>query len=181
MNMRLKTLGILLLGAVIALGSPYIVRFAWAAVSQNLVVTVQTPKNGTVNFVQGTDSAGTYKTLYTGGANGSKVKALWCSSNDGSASHLLTVQIAKSTTDHCATLGQCLPAVAATVATNAGFANAAGAVNMMSAGVWPGLPIDSDGNPFFYLSGNTQTVEVTFATALTATTQVACTTIAEDF
>ncbi|MBV8453691.1 MAG: hypothetical protein JOZ29_15680, partial [Deltaproteobacteria bacterium] len=36
---------------------------AWAAVTANSVVTAQTPNNSKQNFVQGTDSAGTYKTL----------------------------------------------------------------------------------------------------------------------
>ena len=44
---------------------------AFAAVTANSVVTAQTPNRGVVQFLQGTDSAGTYKTLYTAGTNGS--------------------------------------------------------------------------------------------------------------
>lgn len=37
------------------------------------------------------------------------------------------------------------------VPANSGNTAAALPINMMSAANWPGLPIDSDGNPFFYL------------------------------
>ena len=47
-----------------------------AATTPNSVVTAQTPKLAVVQFLQGTDTAGTYKTLYTGGANGSKISGM---------------------------------------------------------------------------------------------------------
>lgn len=144
-------------------------------------VFVQTPKLGSCTFVQGTDSAGTYKTCYTGGANGTKITGIWISSNDGSASHLVTVQVSTSTSAHCSPQSNCLGGAAVTVPVNSGFAAGAGAVNVMSAANWPGLPIDSDGNPYIYLTGSTMTIEVTFATALTASTQLAVSITAGDF
>ena len=51
-----------ILPVILALG---IVVVADAAVTPNSDVTPQTPNNGKVQFLQGTDSAGTYKTLYT--------------------------------------------------------------------------------------------------------------------
>src|ERR1700727_2044141 len=57
-------------------------QFAHAATTPNSVVTAQTPNRGVVQFLQGTDSAGTYKTLYTAGANGSKCNAMWSTNND---------------------------------------------------------------------------------------------------
>src|SRR5271165_5399153 len=62
-----------------------------AAVSSTPVF-VQTPNRGIVQFLQGTDSAGTYKTLYTGGSNGSKCTGMYITSNDA-ASHLVTIQL----------------------------------------------------------------------------------------
>ena len=53
-----------ILPVILALG---IVAVANAAVTPNSYVTPQTPNNGKVQFLQGTDSAGTDKTLYTGG------------------------------------------------------------------------------------------------------------------
>lgn len=153
----------------------------YAAVTPNSYVTAQTPKNGTVTFVQGTDGAGTYKTLYTGGTNGTKIVAIWVTSNDGSASHLVTIQLSTSTSAHCSPQSNCVGGAAVTVPVNSGFANGAGAVNFMSATNWPGLPIDSNGQPYLNLSGNTQTLEATFATALTASTQVAITVVTADY
>ena len=66
---------------------------AQAAVTANNIVTAQTPKLAVVQFLQGTDVAGTYKTLYTAGANGSKIVGISMNNNDASATHLLTVQV----------------------------------------------------------------------------------------
>lgn len=153
----------------------------FAAVSQNLVVSTQTPKLSTCTFVQGTDTALTYKTCLTGGTNGTKIRGIIATSNDGSASHVVTVQLSTSTSAHCSPQSNCLGGAAVTVPINAGFASGTPAVNLMSSANWPGLPSDNSGNPFIYLSGNTQTIEVTFATALTASTQVSVSIIAEDF
>lgn len=177
----LRNLALFAAGAALAFAAPYAVTRAWAAVSQNLFVTVQTPKNGTVTFVQGTDTAGTYKTLYTGGANGSKIKAIWVTSNDASAAHLVTVQLSTSTSAHCSPQSNCVGGVAVTIPVNAGFANAVPGVNFMAPANWTGPPVDSDGNPFLYLSGSSQTLEVTFATTLTSSDQIGVTVIAEDF
>jgi len=171
----------LLLVAALAFLAPELGGAAWAAVTQNSWVTVQTPKNGTQTFVQGTDAAGTYKTLYTGGTNGTKVKAIWVTSNDASAQHLVTVQVSTSTSAHCSPQSNCVGGVAVTIPANSGFGSNVPAVNMMSVTNWPGLPVDSDGNPFIYLAGSSQTLEATFATALTASDQIAITVIAEDF
>lgn len=145
---------------------------ALAAVTQNAWVTVQTPKLALVQFLQGTDTAGTYKTLYTGGTNGTKVKGLWETNNDGSATHLVTCQLVRSSVLY--------GGVAVTTASNDGFANAVPAKNFMSAGNWPGLPLDSDGNPFFYLQSG-DLLQCTFATALTASTLINMGAVVEDF
>ena len=52
--------------------------------------------------------------------------------------------------------------------TSAGFVSGAPDQNLMSASVWPGLPVDEYGNPYIQLiSGDT--IQATFATALTST------------
>lgn len=168
-----------LLIALAAIGTIAAIGPATAAVSNNPVY-VQTPNRSSTTFVQGTDAAGTYKTIYTGGANGSKIKGVFVTSNDGSASHLVTVQISTSSSAHCSPQSNCLGGAAVTVASNSGFANATAAVNFMSATVWPGLPLDSDGNTYFYLKSG-DTLEATYATALTSSTQLAVTVIGEDF
>lgn len=142
------------------------------AVTPNSVVTAQTPNRGIVQFLQGTDIAGTYKTIYTAGSNGSKCFALWETNNDASATHLVTVQIVNSAVKY--------GGVALTSASSDGFANAVPAKNLMSQANWPGLPLDSDGNPYFLLvSGDT--VQATFATALTSTDFLNLTAVCVDF
>lgn len=131
-----------------------------AATTPNSVITPQTPNRGIVQFLQGTDSAGTYKTLYTGGANGSKCVGMWSTNNDASATHLITVQIVNAAVKY--------GGMAVTSVVNAGFANAAPAQALMTATVWPGLPIDNNGNPFVILASG-DTIQATFATALTST------------
>jgi hypothetical protein len=145
---------------------------AFAAVTANSVVTPQTPNRGIAQFLQGTDTAGTYKTLYTGATNGSKCSALWETNNDGSATHLVTVEIVNSAVKY--------GGVAVTSAVNDGYANAVPAKNLMSATAWPGLPLDSDGNPFFFLASG-DTLQATFATALTASTKISLVTVCADF
>ncbi len=132
---------------------------AMAAVTANSVVTAQTPTRGIVQFLQGTDVAGTYKTLYTAGANGSRCNAIWMTNNDAAATHLVTVQIVNATVKYG---GASLTSVS-----SAGFASGAPPQSLIASGVWTGLPLDSDGNPYIQLvSGDT--LQATFATALTA-------------
>lgn len=145
---------------------------ALATVTANSIVTPQTPNRGIVQFLQGTDAAGTYKTIYTGGTNGSKCVGLWANTNDGSAGHLVTVQIKVSSVLYGGT--------AVTVPSNSGFANGTPAINMMSQANWPGLPVDSDGNPFFYLA-NGDLLQATFATNLTASDVLNLTAVCADF
>lgn len=166
-------------GRLVLLGFAF--SYLTAATTPNTFVAPITPKTKCIAFVQGTDSAGTYKTVLTGGTNGSKILGLYATSIDGSASHLVTVQISSSTSAHCSPASNCYAGAAATVAASSGFANATPAVNFLSSGIWPGLPIDSDGNPYFYLTDSTFTVEATFATALTASTNVNVCAVYADF
>jgi len=132
---------------------------AEAAVTPNSAITAQTPTRGVVQFLQGTDTAGTYKTLYTAGSNGSRCNAMWSTNNDASATHLITVQIVNTAVKYG---GMSLTSVV-----SAGFATAVPPQNLMAPANWPGLPLDSDGNPFISLvSGDT--LQATFATALTS-------------
>lgn len=161
-----KKLG-LVLAAILLLSDS-----AYAAVTVNSVVTAQTPNRGIVQFLQGTDAAGTYKTAYTAGANGSKILGLFSTNNDASATHLLTCQVVNG--------GVKYGGVAITSVSSAGFANATPAQNFMSSANWPGLPVESDGNPFLYMASG-DTLQCTFATALTATDLINVIVVAADF
>ena len=134
-----------------------------AAVTANSAITAQTPNRGIVQFLQGTDSAGTYKTLYTAGSNGSVCLGMVTNNSDGSATHLLTVQVVNSATKY--------GGAALTTVSSAGFANGAPPQSLMTPSVWPGLPLDSNGNPYILLI-NGDTLQATFATALTTSTLI---------
>lgn len=133
---------------------------AWAAAVPNSFISPQTPNRGIVQFLQGTDSAGTYKTLYTAGSNGSRCYAMWMTNNDASATHVVTVQIVNSAVKYGGT--------ALLSVQSAGFTNGTPAQSLITPTIWPGLPLDQYGNPYIQLvSGDT--IQATFATALTST------------
>lgn len=145
---------------------------AFAATTPNSVITAQTPNRGIVQFLQGTDSAGTYKTVYTAGSNGSKIVGLFSTNNDSSVTHLITCQVVNG--------GVKYGGVSITSVLSAGFANVTPAQNLLSPTNWAGLPTDSDGNPFLYMiSGDT--LQCTFATSLTSTDLINIVTVAADF
>lgn len=144
----------------------------FAATTPNSVVTAQVPNRGVVQFLQGTDTAGTYKTLYTAGTNGSKISALWMSNNDASATHLVTCQIVNTAVKY--------GGIALTSVVSAGFATAVPPQNMLTPAVWAGLPIDGNGNPYLtMISGDT--LQCTYATTLTASDLINVNVIASDY
>ena len=163
-----RWLGALALSAIIACAAPPLN----AAVTANKIITLQTPSRGVVQFLQGTDSAGTYKTLYTGGSNGSKCIAIWMTNNDASATHLVTVQVVSSSVKY--------GGAALATKTSAGFTDGNPAQPVMTPAVWPGLPLDSDGNSFLFLASG-DTLQATFATALTSSDVINLVAICADF
>ena len=134
-----------------------------AAVTPNSFVAPQSPNRGIVQFLQGTDVAGTYKTLYTSGSNGSRCYSLYMTSTDNTA-HLVTIQLVNG--------GIRYGGVAMTTGTTSpGYLNAAPALTPMNAASWPGLPLDANGNNYLQMiSGDT--LQATFATNLSGGTAI---------
>jgi len=138
---------------------------ALAATTPNSVVTPQTPNEGRVQFLQGTDTAGTYKTLYTASANGSVCFGMEMTNSEASTTHLVTIQIVNTAVKFGGT-------VITTVA-GSGFAAATPSAQSITsvpavAGVWNTLPVDGNGNGYIQLvSGDT--IQATFATAFVTT------------
>lgn len=159
-----------LIALVVAMGLT--VGAAHAALTPNSGVSVQTPQLGLTVFVGGTDTAGTYKTLYTAGSNGSKCVAVTMTNNDGSATHLVTLQVVRSGTQYGGAAVQTI--------NNAGFASGSPPQSFLTSGTWNGLPLDTNGNPFLIL-GPSDTLQATFATALTGTTQINLMAICGDY
>lgn len=145
---------------------------AEAATTPNSIVTPQTPNRGIVQFLQGTDNAGTYKTLYTAGANGSRCYGLQINNTDNTTAHLVTVQIVNTAVKY--------GGVAVTTTTSAGFANGTPPQSLMLSSVWAGLPVDQYGNPYVQLiSGDT--IQATFATALSTGALINAYVVCNDF
>ena len=142
------------------------------AVTPNSIVTMQEPKVGVAQFVQGTDNAGTYKTLFTAGASGSKCNGLWSTNDDGTATHVVTIQLTRG--------GLRYGGVAFTTTLSQGFSPAAPALNVLNPTLWPGLPLDSDGNPYIQLQTG-DSLQATYATALTAGTRISLVISCGDF
>lgn len=117
--------------------------------AQNTVPTfAKQPQNGKVQIANA--DAQNQKTIYTAGANGSKVTALIAVSTDTSARD---VQI--SITNG----GTSFPLGTVSVPAGSGNSSSVTSVNLLNPAVLAGLAFDSDGNPYIHLiSGDTLTV-----------------------
>lgn len=152
---------------ILALSLLFLSFPALAAVTANSVVTAQLPKNGAVQFTSST-TPGTYATLYTAGSNGSKISAIYVSHDDGTATHIITCGKFNSGTQYESW-------TVTTAVSGAGLY-----LNQAMFTTWLGLPVDGQGNPYIYLvSGDT--IQCTYATAVTAAKAVNVAIYAADF
>jgi len=154
MNMLLRILLALALSTSVAFG----------AVTPNNIVVPQALSRGVVQFTS-SDVAGTYKTLFTAGANGSRCNGMYSTTSD-TTNHLLTLQVQNSGIKYGGTAWN-----AGTLL--AGYSNGVATVGPLLQNnniIWP-LPLDADGNAWFYMN-NGDSLVVTFATAITAATKV---------
>ena len=116
-----------------------------------------TPQVGFAQFVQGVDAAGTYKTIYVHADKASRCAYLNATNGD-SVDHALRVRIKRTAVSYVQTTVN-LP-------TTAGTATTAPPVDVLAAATWPGLPSESDGNPWIFLQADDE-LEVTYLTAFT--------------
>jgi hypothetical protein len=111
------------------------------------------------------------QTLYTAGANGSKIMGMWASGLNSSIGNI-QVSITNSAVQYNMW-------VVAIPITSGQAAVTPASVNLMNAVDAVGLPVDNDGNPFFHMiSGDTLTVNAV-ATLVGGNVTVHC--IASDF
>lgn len=143
------------------------------AVTANSIVTPQTPNRGLQQFVQGTDTTLALKSLYVAGANGSKVLGAVAVSSDSASAHLVSLFVKN-------TGGTTFLANTVSVTAGAGNASATPPVALMSAAVWPGLPVDNDGNPYLFLA-NGDTLEAEYQTTLAASSTISLVCAATDY
>lgn len=105
--------------------------------------------------------AQTYKTIATGGTNGTKIESLIVSSSDTSARDI-TVNLTRSAVNY--QLAQI------SIPATAGYLDTVPSVDIMRSAFLPGTAYDSNGNKYLYLkSGDTLTINapVTVTTAKT--------------
>lgn len=135
---------------------------AWAQTA-NSWITTQTPRIEKARFVQGTDTAGTYKTLFTAPAAGARCHGISITSTDTALAHLVTLEIFAG--------GLAYGGTAVSVPALSGYGAATPPVSALNPTTWPGAPSDADGNSYITLvSGDS--LQATFATALTSTTRI---------
>ena len=140
----------------------------FAATTPNSVITAQTPNLPKLQFLNAS-TPGTYATAYTGSANGSKIVGLYVSNNDSSTTHVVT----------CGRFNGGTQYESYSVTTTS---PASGSYNDLSIlATWPGLPVDSDGNPYMYLGSSSDTLQCTFATTITSGKAVNIGGVAADF
>lgn len=119
-------------------------------------VFVQTPKFTPITIVNadGTNK----KTVATAGANGSKVTGLIIASDD-TAAKVMQIWLTRSAVSYLlATVD---------IAALSGFDGIVPVVNAMNSTEWPGLPVDNDGQVYFFLESG-DTLEISLTVAATA-------------
>lgn len=134
-------------------------------------VFVQTPKNYKLQIVNADGTS--LKTIATGGTNGTKISAIVVTSNDTAA---------RNVTWGITTSAVFFPLGTVQIPITAGQVDLTNtAVNLLDIGKTPGLPVDSDGNPYIFLSGTGDTLQAEVTTSVTAAKAVTFVAIGADF
>jgi signal-transduction protein with cAMP-binding, CBS, and nucleotidyltransferase domain len=132
-------------------------------------VLLQAPQLGVTTFAPGDTTA--YKTVFTGNTNGSKVVGLLVTSTD-TAARVMVAQInrAGANTNLCAS----------NVAALSGTDGVTSVTNMMSSSLFPGLPLDNDGQPYFFLQSG-DILQLQANSTITAAKNIYVTVVAGNF
>jgi hypothetical protein len=130
----------------------------------------QTPKSAKVQILNADASA--LKTIYTGGANGSKITAVIATSSDTS-NRDVTIGISRS--------GTFFPLATITVPLTAGQAAGVSAVNLLDPTIMKGLPVDNDGQVYIYLSDATDLLQAKALTTVTTAKEIDINSFGADF
>lgn len=112
---------------------------------QNVNATfIKTPNNGAVQITTGTGSS-TIVTVYTGGANGSKIAGFFATANT-TANFDVAWGVSSG--------GIFYTYDTISITAGAGTSDVTAPINFLSATNQPGLTVDSDGNPFIFLASS---------------------------
>lgn len=139
------------------------------AVTANSAISPQTPKLGLVQIANA--DASNLKTVLTAGANGMKATSLALSSIDTTARD---VQWGVSRG------GTFFPYGTVTVPITAGTIAATPGVDAFSPAITPGLPLDSDGQPYIFMESG-DTLDVKSLTTVTSAKTISAKATAGNF
>lgn len=129
----------------------------------------QNPKSAKVQVLPA-DASG-LKTVYTGGANGSKITAVIATQND--VANTIVIGITNTAIFY--------PLATYTLPANAGQVAGTPSLNLLDPTVIKGLPIDNDGNPYIFLSSASDLLQVKVGTTVTAAKEVDVNAFGADF
>jgi hypothetical protein len=136
-------------------GALLLVPFLLGASSPTFLGTAQL---GIQQFIQGTDAAETYKTLYTAPAGGTRCMSIVATSED-EVDHVVRLRITRAAVN---TILAAVPVLA-----GAGVDGTVAQADLLSVALTPGLPDDSDGNQWIHLE-ESDVLAVTYLTAFGA-------------
>lgn len=117
---------------------------------------VKTPNIGAAVISTGTGS-NVFVTVYTGGANGSKITALNAAANGTTAAYDVHVAVVSGSTGYFLGTGS--------VPISAGLLSGTPAVSLLNQANSPGLSLDSDGNPYLILPSSAWTLSCSVGAA----------------
>jgi hypothetical protein len=152
-----------------------------AAVTANSAITPQTPNRGiaqilnatsTISIANNAASASGTVTVYTCGANGSKITGLIAGSTD-TASAAVQILLVNSSKVYLL--------MTVTVAASSGNAAGTAPVNLWSTTNLPGLPVDTSGTPYLLCANGDTIVAGVQTTAVTSNKAVTLILTAGDF
>ena len=128
--------------------------------------------NSTIAFGTIANSTGVgYVTCITGNTNGTKIVSVTVTNTD-SAARVVMLQVNRS--------GANVNIAAANVATLSGFDGVTPSVNLLSPTYWPGLPVDNDGQYFFFLNSG-DILQAAVKTSVNASNNVFLTVLGGNF
>jgi hypothetical protein len=133
-------------------------------------VLVQKPNRGIAQITNATGT--TPQTIYTGGANGSKIVSLVLTSTDTVAQNVQIALVNSSTSYILGTVP---------VPAGAGNGGTVASVNAFSSTVIPGLPIDSAGQYYLFLASASDTITIVPLTTISSAKIISGIMIAGDF
>lgn len=139
------------------------------ATTPNSVITPQTVNTKGQSFVNADGT--TVKDVFVAGAAGSILNMLVVQSTDSAARNIKFYYYDGTTAWPIGTVALVI---------NAGNTGAIASVNALAAALIPGLPLDSNGNPYLKLKSGDK-IQASMLVAVTAALQVSVTALGEDY